>query len=60
MRSAERLKAVLERLADHPFYAGRLPGSVADGAEFAGLGPDDLMVALDKAMADRHPAGSRP
>ncbi len=33
------VNAALDRLARHPFYAGRLPASVADEAEFAAVVP---------------------
>ena len=39
MPDADRLNAVLDRLCDHPFYAGRLPRRVAGPAEFAAAVP---------------------
>ncbi|MDE0174892.1 MAG: hypothetical protein OYH76_05365 [Defluviicoccus sp.] len=36
---AEALNRTLARLADHPFYRGRLPGAVADEEEFAAAVP---------------------
>ena len=39
MPGADRLNAALDRLAGHPFYAGRLPRGVADEAEFAASVP---------------------
>ncbi len=52
MPSADRLNAVLDRLADHPFYASRLPRSVTDEAEFAAAVPlmsrPDLVAEMAK------------
>ena len=52
MPGADRLNAVLDRLGDHPFYAGRLPRSVADAAEFAAtvplMGRADLVAEMVK------------
>lgn len=41
----DAVNAQLARLAAHPFYAGRVPGQVADGAEFAARIP--LMSRAD-------------
>lgn len=48
----DALNALLERLADHPFYRGRLPDRVADAAEFAVAVPlmsrADLVAEMEK------------
>jgi phenylacetate-CoA ligase len=52
MPSADRLNTVLDRLAEHRFYAGRLPRTVADEAEFAAtvplMGRADLVAEMAK------------
>ena len=48
----DAVNAQLGRLAAHPFYAGRLPASVADEAEFTGrvplMGRSDLVAEMAK------------
>lgn len=59
----QALNATLDRLARHPFYRGRLPPSVADGAEFAAAVP--LMSRADFVAEMKKPrygafGGARP
>ncbi len=46
------INAMLDRLGRHPFYRGRLPGAVADAAEFADrvplMGRADLVAEMQK------------
>ena len=51
MPNAERLNAALHRLADHPYYVGRLPKHVADEAEFATAIPMMSRTCLVTEMA---------
>lgn len=60
---AESMNAMLDRLAAHPFYEGRLPASVADADEFAARVPlmtrAEFVAEMDKpgygAFGGAHP-----
>ena len=49
---ADALNGQLDRLATHPFYAGRLPARVSDAADFAAnvplMGRGDLVAEMEK------------
>lgn len=49
---AESINAMLDRMAGHPFYDGRLPASVADADDLPGeAGAYLLVVDLDRPFA---------